>query len=273
MHWVYGKQCSLSWHILLYNIKITFINIIAHQKSMKDLRSYQTMGFPHSSAGKESTWYAGDWGSIPGSGRSPGKENGNSLQCSCLENPMDGGAWQATVHGVARVRQDLVTKSPPQVVGCMFSHILIFAWKLKFYHSLATNAINCFHWGERLTLLICEKVSARYQCPKSHSLSVMQSKGQEIFFFTASSRILLNDSGIFSSRRVLWCRIQWLLVSFGAPTVLPTIAPGPLMQLQHSRKDKSVLLACEQFCLSGPPISRSPGEPHITRWEPWPTVR
>ena len=71
------------------------------------------VGFPHSSVGKESACSAGDLGSISGSGRSPGEGNGNPLQHSCLENPMDRGAWQATVHGVTRVRHDLVTK-PPQ---------------------------------------------------------------------------------------------------------------------------------------------------------------
>ena len=45
---------------------------------------------------------ARDEGSILGSGRSPGVGDGNLLQYSCLENPMDGGAWQATVHGVAK---------------------------------------------------------------------------------------------------------------------------------------------------------------------------
>ena len=45
---------------------------------------------------------AGDPGSIPGLGRSPGEGNGNPLQYSCLENPMDRGAWRATVHGVAK---------------------------------------------------------------------------------------------------------------------------------------------------------------------------
>ena len=45
---------------------------------------------------------ARDMSSIPGSGRSPGEGNGNPLQYSCLENPMDGGAWWATVHGVAK---------------------------------------------------------------------------------------------------------------------------------------------------------------------------
>ena len=43
-----------------------------------------------------------DEGSIPGLGRSPGGGNGNSLQYSCLENPMDRGAWQATIHGLAK---------------------------------------------------------------------------------------------------------------------------------------------------------------------------
>ena len=49
----------------------------------------------------QSACNAGDGGSVPGSGRSPGEGNGNPLQSSCLEKPMDGGAWRATVHGVA----------------------------------------------------------------------------------------------------------------------------------------------------------------------------
>ena len=49
---------------------------------------------------------AGDVGSIPGSGRSPGEANGNPLWYSCLENSVDRGAWRATVHKVATVRHD-----------------------------------------------------------------------------------------------------------------------------------------------------------------------
>ena len=60
------------------------------------------MGFPGGSEVKVSAWNAGDPGSIPGSGRSPGEGNGNPLQYSCLENPMEGGAWWAAVHGVAK---------------------------------------------------------------------------------------------------------------------------------------------------------------------------
>ena len=53
------------------------------------------LGFPCSSVDKESACKAGDPGSIPGLGRSPGGGRGSPLQCSCLENPMEGGDWQA----------------------------------------------------------------------------------------------------------------------------------------------------------------------------------
>ena len=60
------------------------------------------MSFSGDSDGKASAYNAGDPGSIPGSGKSPGEGNGNPFQYSCLENPMDRGAWWATVHGVAK---------------------------------------------------------------------------------------------------------------------------------------------------------------------------
>ena len=56
---------------------------------------------PGDSDGKESACSVGDLGSIPGLGRSPGEGDGNPLQYSCLGNPMDGGVWQVTVHGIA----------------------------------------------------------------------------------------------------------------------------------------------------------------------------
>ena len=78
--------------------------------------SQDALGFPCSSFGKESICNAGDMGSVPGLGRSPGSPgegNGNQHQYSLLENPMNRGAWQATVHGVTRVGQNLEIK-PPQ---------------------------------------------------------------------------------------------------------------------------------------------------------------
>ena len=62
----------------------------------------ESMGFPGGSNGKESACSAGDSGLIPGSGRSPGEENSNVLQYSCLGNPMSTEAWQATVREVTK---------------------------------------------------------------------------------------------------------------------------------------------------------------------------
>ena len=68
-----------------------FLSVTLHQFS-----------FPGGSEVKVSACNAGDLGSIPGLGRSPGEGNGNPLQYSCPENPMGGGAWWATVHGVTK---------------------------------------------------------------------------------------------------------------------------------------------------------------------------
>ena len=64
------------------------------------ITEYLTIFTPGGSDNKESACNAGDLGLIPGLGRSPGEGNGNPLQHSCLENPMDRGAWWATIHVV-----------------------------------------------------------------------------------------------------------------------------------------------------------------------------
>ena len=65
------------------------------------------IGFPGGSVVKNPPANVGDMGLIPGSGRCPGGGNGNPLQYSCLEIPMDKGAWRATVHGVAKSQTGL----------------------------------------------------------------------------------------------------------------------------------------------------------------------
>ena len=72
------------------------------------------LDFPSGSDGKVSAYNAGDPGSIPGSGRSPGEGNGNPLQYSCLENPMDCGTWQVAVHVVTN-RHNLETEQAHRV--------------------------------------------------------------------------------------------------------------------------------------------------------------
>ena len=72
------------------------------------------MGFRRGLAVKNLPANAENVGSIPGSGRSAGEGNGNTLQYSCLENPMDRGAWCATVHGITKVRHNLATQQQQQ---------------------------------------------------------------------------------------------------------------------------------------------------------------
>ena len=92
--------------IIVFNSGISCFDWMYHRFvciSHSSLNSFKaTSGLPHWLSGKESTCNVGDVGSIPGSGRSPGGGRGNRLQCSCLENLMDRGAWQAIVHGVTK---------------------------------------------------------------------------------------------------------------------------------------------------------------------------
>ena len=76
--------------------------------------SKRTLGFPGGSVAKNMLANAGDMGLIPGLGRFSEERNGNPIQYSCLGNPVDRGAWRATVHEVTRVGCDLVTKQQQQ---------------------------------------------------------------------------------------------------------------------------------------------------------------
>ena len=79
------------------SISISFDSIFVKNANISN--SPDVLGFPGGSDGKESACYAGDPGSNPGLGRSPGEGNGNPFQDSCLENPKDREAWRGTVHG------------------------------------------------------------------------------------------------------------------------------------------------------------------------------
>ena len=93
----YVTVCAWLLSLSIMNLRAILLGHVCDKESV----IYICSMFPGGSDGRVSC-NAQDEGSIPGKGRSPGEENGNPLQCSCLENPMDAGARQGTVHGVAK---------------------------------------------------------------------------------------------------------------------------------------------------------------------------
>ena len=98
-------------------------------------------GFPGGSDSTASACNAGDLGSLPGSGRSPEEGNGSPLQYSCLENPMDRGAWWATVHGAAKSRTRLSDLSPSLYIYCS-EHLIIFENHLSSWQHLLKDIVS-----------------------------------------------------------------------------------------------------------------------------------
>ena len=105
-----------------------------------------------SSVNKESASNAGEPGLIPGWGRFPGEGNGNPLQYSSLENPMDRGTWQATVHVVTRTRHNLVTKPPPQKIHHL--EIVKNEWIFSLYNIMHSATDNSKPFIESINFMI-----------------------------------------------------------------------------------------------------------------------
>ena len=84
-------------------VEVKSISLLGHPLNS----GYPGVGIPGGPGIKNLPATAGNLGWIPGSGRSPGEGNGKPFQYSCLGNPMDGGAWQAVVHGVTKHRTQL----------------------------------------------------------------------------------------------------------------------------------------------------------------------
>ena len=99
-----SSEMKITLFIIIFSCSLISLSSVFSENLLRTIKDYIFfwLGFPGGSEYKASACNAGDLGLIPGWGRSPGEGNGNPLQYSCLENPMDGEAWWATVHGVAK---------------------------------------------------------------------------------------------------------------------------------------------------------------------------
>ena len=131
--WFLGEEDPLEKEIATHSStlawKIPWMEKPGRLQPMGSQRAGHNWATPLSftSDSKESVCNAGDRGSVPRLGRSPGKGNGYALQYSCLENSMARGTWWATVHGSQRVRHDWVTNTLLQCMGYKRTDVLLHA--------------------------------------------------------------------------------------------------------------------------------------------------
>ena len=128
--------------------------------------------FSGNSDGKESACSTRDLGSIPGFRRSPGEGNGNPLQDSCLENPMDRGAWRATVHGVAEL--DMTERLTLCGLMILFSSMLAFLFSFCVF---VVFVFICDYHGVHICLPVSrfKLVLIRVQTHSEHSTFLFRS--------------------------------------------------------------------------------------------------
>ena len=146
-----------------------YLNIYIYRQHMV------LQGFPSGSHSKESACTTRDQCSTPGSGRSAGEGNGNLLQYSCLENPMDSRAWWATVHGVQRVRHNWATSLS------LFQQLNVFtlSWDL-----------HCLKQKVRTTYLILSSWLQSFPASESFPVSQIFGSGGQSIGVTASASVL-----------------------------------------------------------------------------------
>ena len=124
---------------------------------------------------------AGDPGSIPGSGRSPGEGNDNPLQYSCLENPMDGGAWQAAVHGISKSWTQLSNFTFFLSFTCSFRPVTFRTTKITQHDFLPPKkiALQVIKICSK-HLLLCDEVESisHKRCITRYSLTITKSKAR-----------------------------------------------------------------------------------------------
>ena len=174
------------------------------------------MGFPDSSVGKESTCNEGDMGSIPGSGRSSGGRHGSTLQYSCLENPMDKGAWQATIHRVTKSQTQMKRLSRHA-----HTHIYIYSHLLKSENKSCHVLLGFFIKSQLEYLWTIRKIFS-LTFPENWKLLSLASFNKLYFLLVNWFILFLAVLGLhcrtwaFSScreRGLLFIALHWLLIA------------------------------------------------------------
>ena len=153
--------------------------------SAKDT-STPLLDFPGGSDGKASVYNAGDLGLIPGLGRFPGEGNGNPLQYSCLENPMNGGAWCRLLSmGLLRVRHDWATSlslfTPLLINPKVFPLSSCSVWYSDYSLLLSEIFLPMASWPQILLLLLCFWGPISFASP-SQKVTVLSSAVLSAFF-------------------------------------------------------------------------------------------
>ena len=118
----------------------------------------------HGSDSEASASNAGDLGSVPGVGRSPGEGNGNPFQYSCLKNPMEGGAWEATVHEVSK-SWTWLSNFPFFLSLCLLSRTAYFRSSAHFLIVFSFY----FHWAAQAVFIFWRLISCQLLCLKIFS--------------------------------------------------------------------------------------------------------
>ena len=186
---------------------------------------YTHQGFPCGSDGKESTCNAGDLGSIAGLGRSPVEEHGNPLQYSCLENPMDRGAWWLWFMGSQRSFWSLCSST---VYWSMLTSI---PFTLKYICLWTIYVLVCIGFSHLLISIF----------------SPLFPIGKHVcFLFLFWNIVHLVEFSIPPLRDITWClSMSYLVWSYMGPFVLP----GWTLLHSSSWLSRSAFSLCTTFCL------------------------
>ena len=139
-----GEKCSNVMKIGICVWEQYFQQRIIQWAFLKLPRNKSDMGFPSGSAVKNLPANAENVDSIPGLGRSAGEGNGNALQYSCLENPMNRGAWCATAHGITKVRHNLATQQLQQEWYTLDNGLCLSPRVMKKMQTWKDCELNCF---------------------------------------------------------------------------------------------------------------------------------